>query len=234
MIVGACEAYSCPGQHQVYFMTYFEGYGDVNYTFHRSGKGDVEGTILESGTNYFCIDADSCNIMARTKVGWTYFAHLDIDGTLIDSGGFEVYKTFGNCETDCSDTTLLISTNERDGNLTLKVGSGDLTGTTEVLSNGQSKTVCIDKSICTLIDAQGKAYYYFLRDGMVFDKGWASEYRYFGPCRTACSERPVLAETERGLSIVTRLATVSGMDQLADFNSPRYKAACWLIYEDPQ
>jgi len=67
---------------------------------------------------------------------------------------------------------------------------------------------------------------------MVFEKGWALEYRYFGPCRTACSKRPVLAETERGLSIVTRLATVSGMSQLTDFNSPRYKAACWLIYDD--
>ena len=32
--------------------------------------------------------------------------------------------------------------------------------------------------------------------------------------------------------VTTRLATVSGVAELADFNLARYKIACWLIHED--
>ena len=72
----------------------------------------------------------------------------------------------------------------------------------------------------------------FFRDGVVYDRGFTPEYRLFGPCETVCMDRPVLASTQRGQDIVTRLSTVSGMRELADFNSERYQAACWLVNDD--
>jgi len=230
--VGACDD-SCPGQQQLFFMSYFEGYGDVDYTFHRADQGDLDDTLMEGNAVSYCIDSDKCNIMARAKTGWTYYVHFDTDGALLDSGGFDITRTFGSCEFNCTDTTLLISTKE-DENLTLSISSDEAEGIKEFLPGGQVKRVCIDDSKCSVIEGQGNANYYFLRDNVVYEKGLPSEYRYLGPCKTECTKRPVLADTERGIFITTRLATVSGMAELADFNSARYKAACWLIHDDLQ
>ena len=231
---GLCED-PCPGQSEVIFVTYYmEGYGDTNYTFHSSGQGDKEATIIEGNTKSHCIDIDNCNIMARSKTGWTYFLHFDVNGAFTDSGGFDYAQTFGNCESNCSDVTLLISTNERDGDLNISIGTNEAELTNQVLSKGQTKNICIEKSKCTIVDGQGKAHYYFLRDGEVFDKGLSSEYRYFGPCKTKCTNRPALTDTERGQRIVTRLSAISGTAQLDDFNSAPYQSACWLIHDDLQ
>ena len=230
--VGSCN--SCPGMQKVYFLTYLDT-SDVDYIFHRLGYDAVKGTILDGNVINFCIEANSCNMMESTEGELTFYAHLDIDGSLVDLGELHSTKIFGNCERNCTDTTILIYPNQRDGNLTLSVESDDDKSTIEVLSNGQNKAICIDKSKCSVINAQGKADYYFLHDGSVLDKSSISNYyRYFGPCETKCTNKPDLAETGRGLRILTRLSTISGMDQLADFHSDRYKAACWLIYDDTQ
>jgi len=232
--VGECGARCQPGQEEVHFLSYIEGYGDIGYTMHRSGLGDEKGVIIEGDSTSYCIESTNCNIMARDKSGWTYFLYFAEDGSLIDSGGFEFTKLFGDCDAGCgADATLLIST-AKDGNLTLAIGTDDEPGAKEVLSGGQAKSVCIDESKCSVIDGQGDAIYYFLRDNEVFDQGLPSEYLYFGPCKTLCTERPFLADTERGLQIVSRLASVSGMAELVDFNSDRYKSACWIIYDDLQ
>ena len=142
--------------------------------------------------------------------------------------------TFGNCELSCPDTTLLMSTNPSDGGLNSTLTVDGIVTYDNYLNAGEEAYVCIDTSKCNILDAQGFAYYYFFNDGKVIDRGLSPEYRLLGPCVTICMGRPILAATERGRDIVTLLSTVSGMATLADFNSVRYKAACWLVNDDPR
>ena len=227
---GECQD-PCPGQRELVFVTYLEDYGDTDYRFYRSGKGDEEGTLIEGNAKSYCVNNADCNIMALLRTRYVYSFTME-NNMLIDDKSSEYTMTFGNCASNCTDTTLLVATNQNDGNLNISSGSDLSQLTSEILPAGQSKTICIDDSKCSIVDAKGNGYYYLLRDEQVYDLGSASEYRYFGPCDTKCTKRPTLTATERGLEIVTRLSTISGMAALTDFNSDRYKAACWIINDD--
>ena len=74
------------------FGTCFEGYGDidVNYTFHRSGQDDEEGTITNGNTVTCCIDSNKCNIMARHKTGITHFFYFENNEGLISPRHLEI------------------------------------------------------------------------------------------------------------------------------------------------
>ena len=233
LIVRAGECTSnCPGQHELIILSYIE-YGDIDYILHMAGGGDEEGLILEGDAKSFCIEPGECSVIVRTTLGWSFYFVLGTDGEeVLDMGGFEKTQTFGECESECNDVALLMSTNARDGDLNVTLITADIVTYEKSLVAGQEATICIDTSKCNILEGEGFAYYYFFIDGVVYDRGFTPEYRLFGPCDTTCMKRPVLAETQRGQDIVTRLSTVSGMSQLADFNSERYQAACWLINDD--
>ena len=118
--------------------------------------------------------------------------------------------------------------------ISLSIGTHDVLGEENILSGGQARTICIDQSKCIVIDGQGEANYYFLREREVFDKGVPSEYYYFGLCKTLCTQILFLAQIARDLLIVFCLASVLGMSGLAIFNSNQYKATCQIIYDDLQ
>ena len=44
--------------------------------------------------------------------------------------------------------------------------------------------------------------------------------------------RPALATTQRSPFIVTCLFIISDIEALADFNSERHQASCWLVNDD--
>jgi len=227
---GQCEE-QCPGQHELVILSYIE-YGDIDYILHMAGGGDEEGLIIEGDAKSFCIEPGACSVIVRTTLGWSFYFVLGAGEEVIDMGGFEKTQTFGECMSECEDVTLLMSTNERDGGLNISMTTDGIVEYDNTLQPGQEANICIDTSKCNILDGKGQAYYYFFRDGEVYDRGFTPEYRLFGPCDTICMGRPVLATTQRGQDIVTRLSTVSGMRELADFNSERYQAACWLVNDD--
>ena len=96
--VGACDGRCQADQKEVHFLSYIEGYRDIPYTFRSASLGNEKGMIIEGDSTWYCIEADNCIIMARDKTGWIYFLHFDVDGSLLDSGGFEFTKTFGDCD----------------------------------------------------------------------------------------------------------------------------------------
>lgn len=212
---------------ELIILSYIE-YGDIEYILHVSCGGDVEGVIPEGDSKSYCVRDTSCNVIVRTTLGWSFYFVLDGEEVL-DMGGFEKTQIFGVCETeDCSDMALLMSTNPRDGGLNVLLTLDNIVMFKEQLDAGDEAIICINTSKCNLLDGEGYVYYYFFRDGEVFDRGFT----LFGPCETTCMGRPVLADSQRGQDIVTRLSTVSGMRELADFNSARYQAACWLVHDD--
>lgn len=52
-------------------------------------------------------------------------------------------------------------------------------------------------------------------------------------CRSKCSKKPILTESTRGQQITLVLSGSSDMNLLMDKRTNHYKAACWIIYDDP-
>ena len=47
-----------------------------------------------------------------------------------------------------------------------------------------------------------------------------------------CDGNPLLTDSSRGRAISIIASSISGMDLLANIDSPQYKAVCWLIFDD--
>jgi len=54
----------------------------------------------------------------------------------------------------------------------------------------------------------------------------------FGLCPSKCYEKPLLGQSLSSRDILQVISTISGMEVTRDIESPQYKAACWLIYDD--
>ena len=47
-----------------------------------------------------------------------------------------------------------------------------------------------------------------------------------------CDGNPLLTDSSQGRTIFMIVSSTSGMNVLANVDSPQYRAACWLIYDD--
>ena len=112
---------------------------------------------------------------------------------------------------------------EEDGHLSEE---GNLTGT--------DKELCFNSKKCCRVTGKGNATFIHTEDGDLISMDPNGDNNYFGSCPKICDNHPILASTQRALDIFLVISSISTTEELINISTWRYKAICWLIYDDPK
>merc|ERR1719469_1075066 len=168
--VGECTE-TCPGKNELVVLSYIE-YGDIDYILQNLGQDDVEGLILEGDAESFCIDIEACNVILRTKLGLSFYFLLDKEEVL-EMGGFEKTRTFGNCEVqdqDCPKMEFFMNCDQ----YFFAIWDGDGKHVYDSYIYGTDYSECYDPTACYLYEIaseSGNCNYEIVMDGKVVREG---------------------------------------------------------------
>jgi hypothetical protein len=201
---------------------------DADISFHYFNSS---GGLIQSGntSSIVCYDTDDCGYFLFSGHGEIEVRNdteLVLDGFVtLDNPKF---LRVGVCENECNGKNeLLISGLEQDSYI---IAKNNETMEEEEFLQPTLKRVCLEQEDC--LDLHGSISYFFSNNVSSVEGNTHHEIKSFGTCSSICEENPILMNSTRGQDIVTVVSSISGMAVMSDVDSPYYRAACWLIYDD--
>ena len=209
---------------------------DIEFSFNELGKGYTEGVIRDGKMVKFCINLETCNVL--NKKGYANDYLLEENNLIEEERNSNELRNMwggsivvGNCMKSCTDLKIILSIpSDQSYSYALKedgylIEEGNLVA-------GDDKEFCLKSSKCYQLDGNGDATYISIKDGIVISYEQNVDHRLIGSCKNICDDKPLLSSTKRSVEIFSVISSISTSEDLINIENERYKAICWLIYDD--